>query len=110
MLAVNLIQETADGMANKLQMIHAIEQLRKNPQRAKELYSLYAGDSFNDEEIPEGVIDTARIEQISVRNRFGSENIKPTNMKNQNYKNIYIDSCHLYILPSYFNHSCLGNI
>ncbi|KAI6177647.1 SET domain-containing protein [Aphelenchoides bicaudatus] len=60
LMAVNLIRDHADGAANKLQMIRVMEKLRKNPSRAKEVYSLFAGKLPRDENIPEGIIDTAR--------------------------------------------------
>uniref|UniRef100_A0AC35EVQ2 SET domain-containing protein n=1 Tax=Panagrolaimus sp. PS1159 TaxID=55785 RepID=A0AC35EVQ2_9BILA len=55
------------------------------------------------EEIPFGVIDAQRVQQISANNPFVSDDICPDDniAKNQN--------SHLYILPSYFNHSCLPN-
>lgn len=110
LMAMNMIQKRADGMAHKLQVVHTIDQLRKNPQRATELYSLYAGESVEQEEIPEGVIDTARIERISIYNRFGDdENLKNSKKsKSDTVGNILEGSCFLFIIPSYFNHSCLG--
>jgi hypothetical protein len=40
--------------AAKLLVIRSIEQVRKNPAKAKELYKLYAGNLPRDENIPEG--------------------------------------------------------
>uniref|UniRef100_A0A914YKT8 SET domain-containing protein n=1 Tax=Panagrolaimus superbus TaxID=310955 RepID=A0A914YKT8_9BILA len=82
-----------------LEVIRTIENLQKNPQRAKEVYNLYFGDSTDGEEISAGVIDAARIAQICAYNCFSSDD--SVRMLNEN--------CHLFILPSYFNHSCIAN-
>lgn len=55
LMSINMISNKADGIANKLQMIRAVDNLRKNPQMTREVYSLYAGDLPLDEEISEGL-------------------------------------------------------
>uniref|UniRef100_A0AC34FTA6 SET domain-containing protein n=1 Tax=Panagrolaimus sp. ES5 TaxID=591445 RepID=A0AC34FTA6_9BILA len=84
-----------DG-SQMLQVIKTMENLKNNPQRAKEVYDLYAGD-MGVEEIPEGVIDAARIHRISEINRFAGD------ASANNF------GCALFILPSYFNHACIAN-
>uniref|UniRef100_A0A914QK97 SET domain-containing protein n=1 Tax=Panagrolaimus davidi TaxID=227884 RepID=A0A914QK97_9BILA len=50
-----------------LQFINAMQNLQNNPEQAKEVYKLYAGDNIAEyEEIPFGVIDAKRIQQIRV--------------------------------------------
>uniref|UniRef100_A0A914QSB7 SET domain-containing protein n=1 Tax=Panagrolaimus davidi TaxID=227884 RepID=A0A914QSB7_9BILA len=100
-----MIRKKADTAASMLQVIHAMEQLQKNPKRAKELYDLYSGDSVKDEEIPFGIIDAARMYRIGAFNRFASDDHMTLN-EDQLEKT---DDAHLFILPSYFNHSCIAN-
>jgi hypothetical protein len=52
--AFSKINEKLGNAAHKLQIVQTVDQLRKNPSKAKELYKLYAGDLPRDEEIPEG--------------------------------------------------------
>jgi hypothetical protein len=52
----NLIDNKAKTAEQKLQIIRTIENLRKNPSKAKELYKLYAGDLPRDEDIPDGTL------------------------------------------------------
>uniref|UniRef100_A0AC34F2X2 SET domain-containing protein n=1 Tax=Panagrolaimus sp. ES5 TaxID=591445 RepID=A0AC34F2X2_9BILA len=84
-----------------------MKNLQNNPERAKEIYDLYAGDMEQNIEIPFGVIDAARIHQISANNQFAPEPLgeRPASFSVKNC----LDISHLFILPSYFNHSCLAN-
>jgi hypothetical protein len=52
----NLIQQRLEGAAQKLQIIRTVENLKKDPQKAKIIYALYAGDLPQDEEYPEGLL------------------------------------------------------
>uniref|UniRef100_A0AC34GL55 Uncharacterized protein n=1 Tax=Panagrolaimus sp. ES5 TaxID=591445 RepID=A0AC34GL55_9BILA len=97
--------------ASMLQITNAMKNLQNNPQRAKEVYDLFAGDDFDqNDEIPFGVIVAARIQGISACNRFASDDLAPDE-KSELISRGFLsgDNCHLFILPSYFNHSCLAN-
>jgi hypothetical protein len=54
LLSVNVAANMIEPNSTKLQMVRAIEQVRKNPSKAKELYKLYAGDLPRSADIPEG--------------------------------------------------------
>jgi hypothetical protein len=51
---LNVITKSLENASNKLQMIGAIERIRKNPSTAKEIYNLYAGDLPRKVDVPEG--------------------------------------------------------
>uniref|UniRef100_A0AC35F2E6 SET domain-containing protein n=1 Tax=Panagrolaimus sp. PS1159 TaxID=55785 RepID=A0AC35F2E6_9BILA len=109
LITVNLIRKDSGTAAQMLQATRAMLNLQYNPQKAKEVYDLYAGDTQN-EEIPFGVIDAARIQQISVYNAFASDDLSPDKKAELiNMGMLSQDNVHLFILPSYFNHSCLAN-
>jgi hypothetical protein len=51
--------------------LETIQKLKRVPQTAKELYSLWAGDEFDRQNVPpEGIIDTGRIRSIVIMNGF----------------------------------------
>uniref|UniRef100_A0A914Q7I5 SET domain-containing protein n=1 Tax=Panagrolaimus davidi TaxID=227884 RepID=A0A914Q7I5_9BILA len=78
------------------QFTETIKNLQNNPEQANEVYKLYAGDNVAKyEDIPFGVIDAQRIQQICFHNPFGIVDESA--------------DAHSFILPSYFNHSCLAN-
>uniref|UniRef100_A0A914DRS6 Uncharacterized protein n=1 Tax=Acrobeloides nanus TaxID=290746 RepID=A0A914DRS6_9BILA len=68
----NMMTKTCVSTTQVHVIIETIQKLKKNPQTAKELYSLYAGDLDRDEKISAGVIDAGRIERICLYNCFGS--------------------------------------
>uniref|UniRef100_A0A914YRG0 SET domain-containing protein n=1 Tax=Panagrolaimus superbus TaxID=310955 RepID=A0A914YRG0_9BILA len=108
LLTINLIRKDGGTAAQMLQVIQAMKNLQNNPKRAEEVYALYAGDTVTrDEKIPFGIIDAARIQQISALNRFASDDL-PSDFNFGNIPELR-DNSHLFILPSYFNHSCLAN-
>lgn len=86
---------------------NAVQKLRHNPQTAGELHSLYAGDSGEmDGELPaEGVIDVGRIQRICNYNAFGSGSFP----SQSNPARKIASTTELWLLPSFINHSCLGN-
>uniref|UniRef100_A0A914P4Q9 SET domain-containing protein n=1 Tax=Panagrolaimus davidi TaxID=227884 RepID=A0A914P4Q9_9BILA len=90
-MSLNMIRNDMESTASTLRQIQTIQKLKNNPQRAKELYDLY-----------DGVIDAARIQQIG-DNSFSSYDVR---VKEDAIK---VDNSHLFILPSYFNHSCIAN-
>uniref|UniRef100_A0A914QK96 SET domain-containing protein n=1 Tax=Panagrolaimus davidi TaxID=227884 RepID=A0A914QK96_9BILA len=109
LITINLIRRDGGTAAQMLQVIQAMKNLQNNPKRAKEVYDLYAGadDTVTNEEILFGVIDAARIQRISAFNRFASDDLAP-GVNFAKFAGIK-DNSHLFILPSYFNHSCLAN-
>ena len=106
LFCLNLITNKIDTETKTLNLIETVQNLRNNPQRAKELYSLYTGDLNRSEEIPNGVIDIGRIENICCFNSFEATQAEDTlsNSDKMSYR-----SSGLWILPSYLNHSCLSN-
>uniref|UniRef100_A0AC35EZW4 SET domain-containing protein n=1 Tax=Panagrolaimus sp. PS1159 TaxID=55785 RepID=A0AC35EZW4_9BILA len=81
-----------------LQYARTMIELQKNPQKAKELYNLYSGDdTVTNNEIPFGIVDAFRIENICHFNCFSHPDKDGQN------------SVYLHIPSSYFNHSCLAN-
>uniref|UniRef100_A0AC34FAR2 SET domain-containing protein n=1 Tax=Panagrolaimus sp. ES5 TaxID=591445 RepID=A0AC34FAR2_9BILA len=108
LMTINLIRREGGTAAQMLQVIDAMKKLQNNPKFGEEVYQLFAGDTVTTNgEIPFGVIDAARIQQISALNRFASDD-SPSVGKFGNKQDLK-DNSHLYILPSYFNHSCLAN-
>uniref|UniRef100_A0AC35F0H7 SET domain-containing protein n=1 Tax=Panagrolaimus sp. PS1159 TaxID=55785 RepID=A0AC35F0H7_9BILA len=103
LFAIDLIRKEGGNAAQMLQIVRVMQNLQNNPQRAAEVYDLYAGDMKQDEEIPFGIIDAARIQKISSYNRFSSKEWDAEKLELPN------EDSHLFILPSYFNHSCLAN-
>uniref|UniRef100_A0A914Z667 SET domain-containing protein n=1 Tax=Panagrolaimus superbus TaxID=310955 RepID=A0A914Z667_9BILA len=89
---------TADQL---LQVTQIMKNLQLNPQLGKEIYDLYAGDLEQNVDIPFGVIDAARVQQISACNTFGTTDVGENSES--------IDKIRLFVLPSYFNHSCIAN-
>jgi tetratricopeptide (TPR) repeat protein len=78
--------------------------VRKNPQRAEEVYSLWNGESR--QSVPPGVIDTHRIATSCRINSFKAmlnllDVISPGAME--------CLPMGFYYLPSFFNHSCVAN-
>ena len=71
---------------------------------------MYPGPKIDrNQEIPEGIIDSDRIEQIICFNEFASENLKEFNSLTELNMNESEKNTGLWIMPSYFNHSCLPN-
>uniref|UniRef100_A0A914Q0F3 SET domain-containing protein n=1 Tax=Panagrolaimus davidi TaxID=227884 RepID=A0A914Q0F3_9BILA len=104
LISINLIRNNEVGTAAEmLQTIRAMENLHKNPQRAQEVYQLFSGNlDENDDENPDDYIDAARIQKICAFNCFSTEeSIRGDHLK---------EDSHLFILPSYFNHSCIGKL
>uniref|UniRef100_A0AC34FKY4 SET domain-containing protein n=1 Tax=Panagrolaimus sp. ES5 TaxID=591445 RepID=A0AC34FKY4_9BILA len=93
---------TPQQASQALQFNKTMMKLQKNPQKAKELYQLFAGDMDTSEEIPKGIIDADRLHRISELNRFGWDGVAK-DRRSKTYQ------CHLFILPSYFNHACIAN-
>lgn len=57
-----------------------------------------------------GLIDAARLQEISASNRFASDDLAPNEKDEMRSRGMLVgDNCHLFILPSYINHSCLGS-
>uniref|UniRef100_A0AC34GNU2 SET domain-containing protein n=1 Tax=Panagrolaimus sp. ES5 TaxID=591445 RepID=A0AC34GNU2_9BILA len=108
LMAINLAEKKIDTTAHTLQAIQTMQMLKNNPQRANEIYDMYAGDDMMEkEELPFGVIDATRIQQISSLNAFS-----PTTWDGVGVEldlNAMQADSHLFVLPSYFNHSCLAN-
>jgi hypothetical protein len=73
-------------------VINTITALKNCPAMAKYVYSLYAGSSDRSVSLPNGIVDTDRIWQICVYNRFGLVGD--------------LGLSGLWIMPSYINHSC----
>lgn len=106
-MSINLITKRADGdMTQGLNLVETVQTLKCNPQRAKELYSLYAGDLDRSENIDMNIIDIERIEKICSFNSFEGTQVHEALMCEKNSK---INSTGLWILPSFINHSCLAN-
>lgn len=109
--SVNLINKSMDLQSQAINLTKTINILNKHPNRANELYSLYAGSFDRSEQIPFGVIDTGRIEQICTYNSFSIEPILRTNEESKSFEEIRVTGTGtgLWILPSFFNHSCVAN-
>lgn len=82
-------------------MIETMQVLKRNPHRTKELYAKYSGEDMKrDVDVPEGVIDSNRIEKICIYNH---DVLYLSSKQAEND-----DPVGLWLLPSYMNHSCLG--
>jgi len=116
LVCIDLITNTANRSTQARCIVDAVQKLRRNPQTAEEVYSLYAGEE-DAERVPPpaGVIDSGRIERIHCYNAFMPTPI-PTN--DDDHKQLErpeggfldTDPTGLWLLPSFFNHSCLGNV
>ncbi|KAI1727070.1 SET domain-containing protein [Ditylenchus destructor] len=100
-----LMGSKALSMSNEQDLVaETVEVLKRNPHRLEDVYSLYAGDSPRDVDIPKDRINVDRISKIClynsfiVANRLGSS---PAMTSASQFG--------LWILPSFFNHSCLAN-
>uniref|UniRef100_A0A914EKB5 SET domain-containing protein n=1 Tax=Acrobeloides nanus TaxID=290746 RepID=A0A914EKB5_9BILA len=102
LIPYNMLTKEMDTGVEAVNILETVQALKRNPQRTRELYDLYAGDCNRDEEIPEGVVDVGRIENICTFNAF-----MPGNMFENTSMGIF--AAGLWVLPSYINHSCLGN-
>jgi tetratricopeptide (TPR) repeat protein len=71
---------------------NTITALKNRPTMAKDVYSLYAGSSDRNVNLPNGIVDTDRIGQICTYNRFSREDLELSEG--------------LWIMPAYINHSC----
>jgi tetratricopeptide (TPR) repeat protein len=97
-----------------LNITKTIQTLKNNPHRASELYSLYSYSYDRKEIIEDNIIDTGRIEEICLFNSFQPQEIlfPFSNLSAETQpKNIIDDKSPtgLWILPSFLNHSCIGN-
>lgn len=52
--ATNMLTKKADRTTQAINKMRVVQELRRNPQRSKELYSLYAGTLSRDLSIPDG--------------------------------------------------------
>ncbi|KAI1728148.1 SET domain-containing protein [Ditylenchus destructor] len=100
-----LMGSKALSMSNEQSLVaETVEVLQRNPHRLEDIYSLYAGDSPRDIDIPKDRINVDRISKIClynsfiVANRLGSSRGVTSGSR-----------FGLWILPSFFNHSCLAN-
>jgi hypothetical protein len=114
LVCVDLITNTANRSTQASCIVEAVQKMRRNPQTAGEVYALYAGeDDAERVPPPPGVIDSGRIERIHCYNAFMPTPI-PTN--DDDHKQLErpeggfldTDPTGLWLLPSFFNHSCLG--
>ena len=103
---INLITNKADKDTQGVNLVETVQNLKCNPQRAKELYSLYAGDLDRNNKIDSGVIDIERIEKICSFNSFEGIQVYEMLMVNKDSKK---KSTGLWLYPSFINHSCLSN-
>lgn len=111
LLGLNMITNKWDSSTHILATIETIQKLKKNPQTAKELYALYAGDLKRDVEIPDWVIDTGRIEQILCFNSFEFPEVENEDLVSKPRQITFemnMKKAGLWLLPSFINHSCLG--
>jgi tetratricopeptide (TPR) repeat protein len=86
----------------------AVQFLRKNPHRAAEVYSIWAGRSRRDDVIPDGVIDTGRIYRSCQASGFKEPCcfICAYDVRQLPGGDVPMG---IWSLPSFLNHSCFGN-
>lgn len=76
---------------------------------------MYPGSDFDrEQEIPAGIVDPDRIQQIVHYNESESEDAKKLDTNSQvsiskRYNMLGITNSGLWIVPSYLNHSCVPN-
>ncbi|KAH7699132.1 TPR domain protein [Aphelenchoides avenae] len=102
----NRVAGTRQSKPDTLNVVKAILTLERNPHRAREVYALYAGTFSRVEVLPEGIVDTGRIEQALIYNSFRSQDT--FNMQDEE-EATEMQPSGLWIKPSYFNHACLAN-
>jgi tetratricopeptide (TPR) repeat protein len=107
-LAVNLITKIAGTNTQAINIAKTVDNLKKNPRLTQQLYSLYSGQVDRNVNIKNGFIDVGRIEHIHSLNVFSGAK-KDVNQKSVDNALIDKTSSGLWLLPSFFNHSCCNN-
>lgn len=102
LISYNLLNRTIDKNSQCQNLMNLIYRMRFDPYLSNQVYSLYAGSKFNrDTLVPNGIIDTERIEAICTFNSFKSDDLRMLKKE--------FDNSGLWHMPSFFNHSCLAN-
>jgi tetratricopeptide (TPR) repeat protein len=107
-LLANLITKKGGKNTDALNITKTVDNLKKNPRLTQQLYSLYSGQVDRNVKIRNGFIDVGRIEHIHSFNAF----CQPKNYSNINPNTedlLEKISTGLWLLPSFFNHSCCNN-
>uniref|UniRef100_A0A915CL16 SET domain-containing protein n=1 Tax=Ditylenchus dipsaci TaxID=166011 RepID=A0A915CL16_9BILA len=106
---LNLLTRQVDSASQALNVIRTIQTLKCNPEMAGDLYALFAGNLPRDQKIPaDKVIDAARIENICTFNSFSNQNEYDSASGSEEIEG-HSTPNGLWILPSFINHSCIGN-
>ncbi|KAI6177813.1 SET domain-containing protein [Aphelenchoides bicaudatus] len=107
-LIVDLIRNRQFGAAQKLHITRTCERLQQNPHRTSEFYKLYSGDIDRNVEVPDGIVDIERVEQICFYNSFNSAQLE-LNDEKKTLGGLAIEYSMLFLLPAYINHSCAAS-
>ena len=102
LISYNLLSRTLDKNSQYQNLMNLIYKMRFDPYLSRQVYSLYAGANFSqDTLVPNGIIDTERVESLCTFNSFKSDDLR---MLGDEFNNTG-----LWHMPSFFNHSCLAN-
>ncbi|PVG03751.1 hypothetical protein CPB86DRAFT_778842 [Serendipita vermifera] len=124
--ALDLLTERVESTTTYISLEKSIEKLALNPSRCAELFNLYGGDTYSPvpkdsslslDALPDNPldfpidVDPARIHAIGAFNRFGFPAVASlASFRPNEHQEVFRDEpCALYVLPSYFNHSCIPN-
>ncbi|CAF0734397.1 unnamed protein product [Brachionus calyciflorus] len=103
LVAYNLLNRTLDMNSRCQNLLNLIYKMRNDPFLSEKVYSLYAGKNFDrDFKMDPSIIDTERIENIQSFNSFKSDDFRFV-------KEPILDNSGVWFIPSFFNHSCIGN-
>ena len=106
--AVSAYQNGQDSEDNSHNFAEIIFKMQANPELAKQIYSLYPGPDFNrNQKISEFVVDILRVQEIQKFNSFGIES--HFDCLEQKIIDVKTKGSGLWLLPSFLNHSCIGN-
>ncbi|OBZ70100.1 Protein msta, isoform A [Grifola frondosa] len=125
-LTVDLLSKRMNGSTGHISTLQIIEKIYGNPETHDLVYHLYAGPNFPcssnsyppvissepsavDPLAPLVDIDVARIEAISMYNRFSLSSVLDDAPSVTGSDSDLGTSTGLYLLPSLFNHSCASN-
>jgi hypothetical protein len=102
LLAVDADRGVRCPASQYLAVMKSVQKLRKNPQLANDSYTMFSGESDQGVAVPEGIIDTARMERIHRFSAFGIDGVSE--------REAVFGRSGLWIMPSHINHSCIANV
>lgn len=109
-ISVNFYTKKMDQPSNNQNLVNLFHKLQHDPYLAKKVYELYAGpDIDRDQVVPEGIVDSSRVELILTYNSFITQDQKEFVSGAKSSGDGMEENSGLWVFPCYFNHSCVPN-